>query len=128
MLFGMTNRLPWAGDPRPLWKVWDAFGISAARMVGWWSPATPVKTGRSDVLATSYVREGRTLVALASWAPDTVPITLQVDWKALDLDSARVTIVAPDVAAFQRGATFHLGEPIPVSPGKGWLLELRQAK
>ena len=27
MLFGATSRLPWAGDPRPLWKAWDAFGL-----------------------------------------------------------------------------------------------------
>jgi hypothetical protein len=28
MVFGMTNRLPWTGgDPRELWKAWDAFGI-----------------------------------------------------------------------------------------------------
>ena len=31
MVFGMTARLPWAGDPRPLWKVWDEFGIDGER-------------------------------------------------------------------------------------------------
>ena len=34
MVYGMTSRLPWAGDPRPLWKVWDEFGIADARMIG----------------------------------------------------------------------------------------------
>ncbi|MEO8138738.1 MAG: glycoside hydrolase domain-containing protein [Gemmatimonadota bacterium] len=128
MLFGMTNRLPWAGDPRPIWREWDAFGIAEARMEGWWSPSTPVQTGRSDVLATSYVREGRTLVAIASWAPDTARVTLQVDWKRLGLDSSRVTLIAPEIATFQPAATFRLGQAIPVPPGKGWLLELRERK
>lgn len=125
MLFGMTSRLPWAGDPRPLWRVWDRFGIASARMDGWWDPRTPVRTGRPDVLATSYVREGKTLVAIASWAPDTAPVTLRVDWARLGLDSARATIRAPAIPAFQGEANFAPGEAIPVPPGKGWLLEVR---
>ncbi|MCK7460878.1 MAG: DUF6067 family protein [Sphingobacterium sp.] len=32
----MTGRLPWAGDPRPLWKAWDEFGIAGSRMIGCW--------------------------------------------------------------------------------------------
>lgn len=58
MVFGMTARLPWAGDPRPLWKAWDEFGIVGSEMIGWWTDANPVKTGREDVLATCYVRRG----------------------------------------------------------------------
>ncbi|MDZ4863886.1 MAG: DUF6067 family protein [Gemmatimonadota bacterium] len=124
MLFGMTSRLPWAGDPRPLWQVWDAFGLDGARMDGWWNPATPVHTDRSEVLATSYVRQGKALVALASWAPDTALVVLQIDWKKLGIDPARATIVAPAIPDFQPAATFRPGDRIPVAPGKGWLLEL----
>jgi hypothetical protein len=122
MVFGMTNRLPWAGDPRPLWLAWDTFGIVDAKMLGWWAPSNPVRTGRSDILATSYVRKGRTMIALASWARDTVPLRLSIDWKALGLDPARATITAPVIEHFQPAATFKVGEPIPVAPGKGWLL------
>jgi hypothetical protein len=126
MLFGMTNRLPWAGDPRPLWKVWDDFGIGAARMDGWWDPATPVQTGRSDVLATSYLRDGRALVAIASWAPDTARVHLQVDWKNAGIDSTRATIRATAIRDFQPEAEFAPGGEIVVPPGKGWLLEIRE--
>jgi len=52
MLFGMTARLPWeSSGPRPVWKVWDEFGIGQARMLGWWEKECPVRTGREDVLA-----------------------------------------------------------------------------
>ena len=27
MIYGMTTRLGWSGDPRPIWKFWDDFGI-----------------------------------------------------------------------------------------------------
>jgi hypothetical protein len=125
MLFGMTSRLPWAGDPRPLWKVWDDFGIGAARMDGCWDPATPVRTGRTDVLATSYLRDGRALVAIASWAPDTASVRLQVDWRKLGIDSAAATIRATAIRDFQPEAEFAPGGEIAVPPGKGWLLEIR---
>ena len=124
MLFGMTNRLPWTGgDPRPLWKLWDAFGIEKADMIGWWVHDTPVTTDRKDVLATSYVRKGkRTLVSIASWAPQAVNVKLRIDWKALGLSPRGATLRAPAVKNFQPAATFAPGQPIPVEPGKGWLL------
>ncbi len=122
MVFGMTGRLPWAGDPRPLWKAWDAFGIADSRMVGFWVDAGPVKTDRPDVLATSYVRDGRTMVALASWAKEPVDVTLAVDWAALGLDPAKATLEAAAIENFQPARTFTPGEAIPVEPGKGWLI------
>ena len=124
MLFGMTNRLPWTGsNPRPLWKLWDAFGIEQADMVGWWVHDTPVKTDNPAVLATSYVRKGkRTLISIASWAPQAVKVKLHIDWKALGLSPHGATLRAPAVQDFQPAATFAPGQPIPVEPGKGWLL------
>lgn len=122
MLFGMTARLPWAGDPRPLWRMWDQFGLADATMHGWWDPATPVRTGRDDVLATAYVKEGRTIVAVASWAPDTVNVRLRIDWRALGIPAARASIWAPAIDRFQEAATFRPGGAIPVAPGKGWVL------
>ena len=123
MLFGMTNRLPWTGgDPRELWKAWDAFGLNDARMRGWWSANPPVTTGRSDVLATTYLQRGRAMIAVASWAKDTVAVPLRVNWRALGLDSTHVRVTAPGIPGFQLARTFTMGEKIPVAPGKGWLL------
>jgi Glycoside hydrolase 123, N-terminal domain len=125
MLFGMTNRLPWAGDPRPLWKAWDDFGMVGSRMMGYWVPNAPVKTDRPDVLATSYVRPDRVLVSLGSWATGDVTVRLDVNWSALGMDPARATITAPAIDTFQDAATFAPGDPIPVPAGKGWLLVIR---
>ena len=126
MVFGMTARLPWAGDPRALWKVWDEFGIAESEMIGWWAGTSPVKTGTTDVLATAYVRK-RTgaLVALASWAKAPVDVRLAVDWKALGLDPRKAAITAPAIDKFQEAASFKPGDPIRVEPGKGLLLILR---
>ncbi len=125
MVYGMTGRLPWAGDPRPLWKAWDAFGLDDSRMIGFWVDARPVRTDRADVLATSYVRDGRTMVALASWAKEKVDVRLAIDWKALGLDPASATLEAPAIDQFQEARTFLAGDAIPVEPGRGWLIVIK---
>jgi hypothetical protein len=129
MLFGMTGRLPWAGDPRPLWKAWDAFGLAGSCMKGWWVPDAPVRTDRQGVFATTYARPGRALVALASWEKDPVDVALTIDWKSLGLDPSRARLNAPAVEGFQPAASFAHGDRIRVEPGRGWLLvlEARQA-
>ena len=128
MLYGMTNRLPWGGtaDPRPIWRAWDAFGMEGSRMIGYWVPDRPVKTGHNRVLATIYVQPSRALVAIASWAEGPVAVTPAVDWAALGIDPARATVEARAIEGFQPAQTFRPGEPIVVEPGRGWLLEIRE--
>jgi hypothetical protein len=103
--------------------------MEGSRMVGYWVPDGPVQTGRSDVLATTYLREdlGRALVAIGSWSPDTVDVHLDIDWKQLGVEPDSATIVAAPVRDFQEGAVFDVGAPIPVAPGKGWLLTISKA-
>jgi hypothetical protein len=91
-------------------------------MIGFWVPSNPVKTGREDVLATAYVREGRTMIALASWAKTPVDVRLAIDWKGLGLDPAAARITAPAIEGFQEGRSFETGGPIAIEPGRGWLL------
>jgi len=125
MVYGMTNRLPWSGDPSPIWKLWDEFGMKGTRMFGYWSKNCPVATDNPQILATAYVKPGAALVSVASWAQDTISCSLSIDWKSLGLDSTRVTIKAPVVKNFQDAHTFLVGEKVRVSPGKGWLLEIK---
>ncbi|MCK5652893.1 MAG: hypothetical protein KAJ42_16005, partial [Gemmatimonadetes bacterium] len=126
MLFGMTSRLPWAGDPTPLWEFWDEYGIADSRMVGYWVPEAPVRTHRDDVLATTFVRDGRTLVAVASWAPEAVSVSLEIDWDALGLDPASARISIPEIRDFQAEQTIRVGDPLRVEPGRGHLLVIEE--
>ncbi|MCE9600597.1 MAG: DUF6067 family protein [Gemmatimonadetes bacterium] len=127
MLYGMTNRMPWSdnADPRPLWRLWDEFGMRGSQMYGYWSPNAQVRTDRRDVLATVYKQDGRALVAIASWAPDTVTVRMQVDWRALGIDPARATITVPAIGTLQAPRSLGLGEGVTLAPGKGIIVVLR---
>lgn len=126
MTFGMTTRLPWSGDPAPLWKAWDAFGIQQSRMIGWWSGMSPVTTGDTAVLATTWLRPGRAMVSLGSWRADDTKIRLTIDWKALGLDPARTHVRSPAISGFQDGANWEPNDPILVPGKKGVILLLEQ--
>ena len=130
MIYGMTNRMPWSdnADPRPIWKVWDNFGMKGTKMVGYWVETNPVKTNNTEVLATIYEKPGKALVSIASWAADDVNIKLKIDWKALGINPATATIIAPEVKNFQHGAKFKDGQEIKVEKGKGWLLIISDKK
>ncbi len=126
MLYVMTNRLPWSGDPRPIWHFWDQYDIENTDMIGYWVPSSPVKTGRQDILATTYKGKKQTLIALASWAKDPAAVKLQIDWHALGLDPAKATINAPAIDKFQDARTYQVNDPIGVDSGKGTLLVISQ--
>jgi hypothetical protein len=64
------------------------------------------------------------MVAVASWAADTVRVPLAIDWRALGLDSSRAVIRAESIDSFQPAATFAPGDSIPLAPARGWLLTI----
>jgi hypothetical protein len=126
MVFGMTGRQH--PSAAAMWRFWDEFGIQSAEWLGYWSPRCPVKADRADVKASVYRKPGKTLIALGHWPEDASPevlVRLEIDWQALGIDPAHATLRAPAISGFQLAREFKVGEPIPVSRGKGWLLELR---
>ncbi|MEP7380749.1 MAG: glycoside hydrolase domain-containing protein [Gemmatimonadota bacterium] len=126
MTMGMTARLPWSGDPAPLWRAWDAFGIQQSRMHGWWSDKPLVTTSDSLVLATTWTRPGRAMIALGSWHDDDHAVRLTIDWKALGLDPARTRLRARAIDKFQEAGSWSSTQPIMVPGKKGLILELQE--
>jgi len=128
MLYGMGGRqLPCAAA---LWRFWGEFGIQGTKMLGYWDERCPVRTGDPSVLATAYVKEGATLIALAHWpsaaAADGASVHLTLDWKALGLDPDRVRIEQPLIAGFQLGAEYAVGDAVAIARAKGALLVVEQ--
>ncbi|MFK1765443.1 glycoside hydrolase domain-containing protein [Bacteroides fragilis] len=124
MLYGMTAREPMESVPSQLWKVWDAFGIKDSRMMGYWVSYNPVKTGRNDVLATSFVKDGKVMIAIASWAKKDSDIKLQIDWEKLGIDADKARLTAPDIKGFQEGFSLSPKDKIKVPKDKGFIFIL----
>lgn len=121
MVYGMTGRIGWGGDSVGIWKLWDEFGIKDSKMIGYWENDCPVKTGRDDILATVYVKKGKTLISIASWASEAESnCKLTIDWAKLGLTPSKLH--APAVAGFQEERMFSATEEIPTPKGKGWML------
>ncbi|MEW2392495.1 glycoside hydrolase domain-containing protein [Streptomyces venezuelae] len=116
LVFGMTARAPMT-DVRPLWRAFDLLRLPEAEMTGWWAGEPPVRTGRADVLATTWRGPGGTAAALASWAPEPVEVVLGTE-------AGPVAAHAPVIEGFQPERSFAAGEPVPVAPGRGWLLRV----
>ena len=131
MVYGMTVRHPWLTDgvkcdPRPVWEIWDKFGIESSVMKGYWQKDCPVTTDNPEVHATVYQKEGESLISVGSWADEPSVFSFRFDWKALGLDSAGATLFAPFIRDFQEEKVFRCDDSITVEPKKGWLLYLRQ--
>ncbi len=128
MIYGMTNRLPWSGnnDPRPLWKIWDSFGMKGTKMIGYWSENCPVKTNNADVLTTVYKKQGAALIAIASWAEQDVKVSLNIDWNKLGINPAKAIITIPEVQNFQTKASLTAQSEIDVPKGKGLLIVVKE--
>ena len=126
MVYGITNRLPWSGDPRNLWKAWDDFGIKESKMFGYWAEDCPVKTDVSDILATAYVGKSKTMIAVASWNSKTQNIKLNIDWKKLGIDPLKAMINVPAIPNFQEAKKYRTSDPIKIEPGKGLLLIVKE--
>jgi len=105
---------------------WDRWGLNEqTRVLGYWDPNCPVKTHVPQVFASVYVNAGKALICVASWAPETVPVTLSVDWPALGLDPERVRITLPDIGSVQKPQEgIDLSRPIDIPPGQGVVIGL----
>ncbi len=124
MVFGMTSRAPWSGDPSPLWKVWDDFGIENSEMVGFWDSACPVSTNNSNVKVTVYQKNDKLLLAIGNWNTTDTNIQLKIDWDKIGINRKTAKLVAPAIKNFQEKRTFNTDDLIAVPGGKGYLLIL----
>ncbi|ALE05230.1 hypothetical protein AL755_06635 [Arthrobacter sp. ERGS1:01] len=119
LVFGMTGRAPRV-DNRALWELWAAHGLAEAPMLGHWALNVPVRSSHPEVLATSWITPSGLVTALASWAPETVSVTLEFAPEFARL--AQASRVAPCIDGFQDAAAFAPGDTIAVEPRRGIVL------
>ena len=126
MVYGITNRLPWAGDPSKLWKFWDAFGIRSMKMVGYWDDRSPLTCDNDLVKATLYAGKHQSIIAVAGWGGKEQRCTLSLDWKVVGYDPSKTSFTIPSIPAFQEGRTLPSLEGLTIPAGKGFLIVLEK--
>ncbi len=131
MLYGMTVRHPWLTegvtcDPRPVWKVWDDFGIEYSRMVGFWEENPVVLTNSEKVKATTYVKDGKALIAVGNFSDQERTCQLRIDWKALGLTPDKASLYAPAIKDYQPSAVWNASDVITVKARQGWLIVVEE--
>ena len=133
MIYGQTTRCGWSqgGVSRPIWDVWDSFGIKDSKMLGYWHRDCPVFTENDDVKATVYLKEnGEALIALASWSPTCgewgTNFSLSYNRAALKMDGDGYELYSPYIEGVQEESVFAIDEPIHMDFARGRILILKK--
>ena len=127
-VYGTTRR--WYGkgslaeNPGAIWKAWADFGIEDARMSGYWEGSAFVKTDSPDVKATAFLRGGKALIAVGNFSTKPRTVHLKIDGRWLGNRAQTMKLEARPIPGFQEARSFRIGEPIPIPPKRGWMLEL----
>lgn len=129
-LFGMTVRYPWFTegvncDPRPVWKIWDEFGMAQSTMTGFWDDSCPIKTTNDKVKVTVFRNQNNFLLAIGNWNDNAATFSLRFDWKALGIEPEQCKLFAPNIEDFQKESTFKVNQQFTLEPKKGWLIYLK---
>jgi len=128
MVYGITNRLPWAGDPSHLWKFWDAYRIQEKQMIGYWDRHTPVTCANDSLRVTLYKGRNESILAVANWARTPQTGTIAIDWAKLGYDPAKCIVTIPPIQDFQEYQHLDLLRSLTVPAKQGYLIVLRNGK
>jgi len=129
MLFGMTVRYKVGGTPEHIWKLWDDFGIVGCRIDGFWDEAAAVRSSNPDGGVTTYVKNGKALIAAANWVNRDIRTTLEIDWNRLGLEEALCSITQPPIEGFQEGrASVDLSGELDLPGGRGFMFVVTESQ
>jgi len=125
MVYGITNRAGWGGDPTVIWKFWDEYKIEEKVMIGYWDEQSPVKVDNSWIRVTLYKGRETSIIAVANWDNKDQECTVHLDWDKLGYDSDSYGFQMPFVQNFQNERRLQSLERIVVPAGKGYLVVIK---
>lgn len=101
MTFGILPRLPWSGNPVPMWNLWDQFGMKTATMHGFWEIDCPVKTDNENLKATVYTNGNKAMLVIANWTDLPQRCKISINEKLLGFSPTSFTL--PEIKNTQWG-------------------------
>lgn len=124
MVYGMLPRIPWSGNPVPMWKLWDQFGMKDAVMRGYWDERCPVKTDNENLLATTYINGNKAMIAIANWTDLPQRGKLTIDEELLGFKPSKAHL--PQIEKLQWENGFNLGGAFEVIGREGLIVWLEK--
>ena len=123
LLFGMTDRWGWGGNPMGLWKFFDATRLGDGTFYGWWDDANPLTLqGDAEVKASLWKTPTQTVLVIANFANAPRTVTLTADASKLGFTLANGTWTQPEISGVQSTGTVpDLKQPITVPAGRGFI-------
>ena len=124
LIYGMTTRVYHKYNPGNIWKIFDDFGISDSRMIGYWVDYAPIKVDNTKVKCTIYKRDDKVLISLASWSKKDEDINLLIDWEDINLNPLYSELISPEIENLQDYKKYRIGEKIKLEANGGLVLML----
>ena len=122
LVYGMTTRVYHKYNPGNIWKIFDDFGISDSRMIGYWVDYSPIKVDNTKVKCTIYKRDDKVLISLASWSKKDEDINLLIDWEDIKLNPLYSELISPKIDDLQDYKKYKIGEKIKIEANGGLVL------
>ena len=125
LLFGMTDRLRWGGDPRSLWAFFDEAGLGEKELIGWWDDDCPVSVrGSAEVKASVWKgADGSVVLVLANFAAKDASVSVLFDSARLGFVGAEAAWKRPPIHGVQDvGTAPDFALPVTVPGGRGLIL------
>ncbi len=126
MVYGATSRHSAGFNPAPMWKLWREWGIESSKMIGYWDEKPVVKTSHPEVKATAFVKPDGAFIAVGNFSWKKQNVALDIDWKALSLDPAKVEIYMPEIEEFQAAQKLAPASRIPIDIKRGVVVMVKK--
>ena len=106
-------------------RLFQDFGISKAKLRGFWDPENPVRTDNANVLATSFVNGENMLFVLYNMSDNALTFEVGVENK-LGFTTAGKKTFAPKIEGLQRSGRVNIGKPMRLKGKSGILVFVRK--
>ena len=101
MVYGITSRAGWSGDPTEIWKFWDQYHIGEKKMIAYWDEDVPVKSDNDLVKATLYEGLDEHIIAVANWSKVDQPCSLAIEWYNQENEKSEWNYMIPAIPGYQ---------------------------
>ena len=126
LVYGMTTRVYHKYNPGNIWNLFENFGISDSRMIGYWVDYSPIKVENNDIKCTIYKKDDKVLISLASWSNKDEFIDLFIEWDKVNISPTSAELISPKIEDLQDYKKYKIGEKIKLEANKGLVLILSQ--